>query len=134
MERASLPSVRIRYLDKRSVRAALDDYVHRITRKHPEIRRILLFGSLARDEAVPGSDVDILIELSSCEEAFLQRIPHFLPSHFPVGMDVFPYTSEELETMLQEGNHFVRHALREGVEIFSRCQDIKPSQQVPPSS
>jgi len=116
------------------VRAALDDYVHRITRKHPEIRRILLFGSLARDEAVPGSDVDILIELSSCEEAFLQRIPHFLPSHFPVGMDVFPYTSEELETMLQEGNHFVRHALREGVEIFSRCQDIKPSQQVPPSS
>jgi hypothetical protein len=41
---------------------------------------------------VPGSDRDLLVILRESEESFLKRIPRFLPSRFPVGVDVFPYT------------------------------------------
>ena len=82
------------------------------------MKRVLLFGSFVRDECVPGSDIDLLLILSTSEETFMERIPRFLPSRFPVGMDVFPYREEELEKMKEEGNFFIRRALEEGVEVF----------------
>ena len=42
------------------------------------------------------------------EESFLKRIPRFLPSRFPVGVDVFPYTEKDVEKMKGEGNFFIR--------------------------
>jgi hypothetical protein len=54
------------------------------------------------------------------DRRFLDRIPEFLPAGFPVGVDVFPYTREEIERMTAEGNHFVRGVLREGRTLFRR--------------
>ena len=79
--------MRIRYFDKRLVEESLRRYLKEI-----EVKRVLLFGSFVRDECVPGSDIDLLQILSASEETFMERIPRFLPSRFPVGMDVFPYT------------------------------------------
>jgi len=81
---------------------------------------VLLFGSFVRNESVPGSDRDLLVILRESEESFLKRIPRFLPSRFPVGVDVFPYTEMEVEKMKEEGNFFIRRALEEGVVIFRR--------------
>ena len=85
--------------------------------KHPEIEEVLLFGSLARDEGVPGSDADLLLILSSSGEPFLQRIPRYLPVGLSVGVDVFPYTRAEISSMLEAGNLFIRQALAEGVPV-----------------
>jgi len=82
-----IKNVRIRYFDKRLVEESLRRYLKEI-----EVKRVLLFGSFVRDECVPGSDIDLLLILSASEETFMERIPRFLPSRFPVGMDVFPYT------------------------------------------
>jgi len=46
------------------------------------------------------------------------RERHPLPSHFPVGVDIFPYTEKEIEKMKAEGNFFIRKALEEGKEIL----------------
>ena len=35
---------------------------HRLELARLAVRRISLFGSVARDEALPGSDVDVLVE------------------------------------------------------------------------
>jgi len=110
-----IKNVRIRYFDKRLVEESLRRYLKEI-----EVKRVLLFGSFVRDECVPGSDIDLLLILSASEETFMERIPRFLPSRFPVGMDVFLYTEEELEKMKEEGNFFIRRALEEGVEVFRR--------------
>src|SRR2546428_4115805 len=104
MRKPSSLSVKITYFDKLGVRRALKRYVAALTSKHPEIIRIILFGSVARGDAVPGSDVDILIVLSSSEKAFLGRMLDYVPDHFPVGAEVFPYTQAEFEKMLSEGN------------------------------
>ncbi|MDI6872775.1 nucleotidyltransferase family protein [Candidatus Solincola sp.] len=112
--------MRIRYLDRAAIEDALRSYIHRLASEFPEVRRVVLFGSFVREEGVPGSDVDILIELSGSKLPFLDRIPRYLPRRFPVGVDVFPYTTDELRTLLEEGNHFLRRALDEGREILSR--------------
>jgi hypothetical protein len=57
-----------------------------------------LFGSFARGDYFPGSDVDVLIILNESTKPFLSRIAEFLPRSFPVDIDVFPYALEEFGT------------------------------------
>ena len=116
----SLSTVSVTYFDDVGVRRAVDAYVHDTAAHHPELEEVILFGSLARGTAVPGSDVDLLLVLSASDRPFLERIPTFLPSGFPVGVDVFPYTRVEIERMKAEGNLFIRAALREGSVVFRR--------------
>jgi predicted nucleotidyltransferase len=117
----SLTTVRITYFDREAVRRALDAYVRSLAEHHPELDEVILFGSLAHGTPVPGSDVDLLLILSAADRPFLDRIPRFLPSAFPVGVDVFPYTRAELDRMRAEGNQFIQGALRDGVVLYARC-------------
>ena len=120
MRKPSSPSVKITYFDKERVRRALDSYVAALVVEHPEIERVVLFGSMARGGTVPGSDVDLLLVISGSDQPFLDRVPIYTPDRFPVGIDVFPYTQTEIRSMLDEGNFFVRRALEEGVTLFER--------------
>lgn len=86
----------------------------------PEVRRIVLFGSFARGDGGPSSDVDLLIVISKSTLSFLDGIASYMPSHFPVGVGVFPYTEEELQQMLDQKNFFVIGALETGTEVFKR--------------
>jgi len=114
MQRELSPSVKISYFDKEAVWNSLRRFTGQLKKKHPEIERIILFGSLVRDDCVPGSDVDLLIVLSKSDKPFLERITEYMPSKFPVGVDVFPYTRQELKTMIEEGNFFIKAALEQG--------------------
>lgn len=115
-----MSTVKITYFDRDAVRRALDEHVGTLATRHPEIEQVILFGSLASGTPVPGSDVDLLIVLSGSDHPFLERIPAFLPTGVPVGMDVFPYTREELERMKEAGNVLILDALRRGVSLFRR--------------
>jgi len=95
----------------------LEAVARRMKARHPEIERVLLFGSLARGEAVPGSDADLLVILSSADRPFMERIPKYLPAGLPLGVDVFPYTRDEIERMVAENNHFMRRAIKEGIAL-----------------
>jgi predicted nucleotidyltransferase len=127
MQRKLSRSVRVKYFDKKLVEQSLWGYLKEIAVKHSEVERVFLFGSFVRDESVPGSDIDLLVILRESEESFLNRIPRFLPSRFPVGVDVFPYTEKEVERMKREGNFFITRALEEGVEVFRRKSKAKRS-------
>lgn len=109
--------VEIEYFPKERVWQELTAFVSELRERHPEIERVIVFGSLVRGDAVPGSDVDVLLVLRESSLSFLDRIPHYMPSRFPVGVDVFPYTREELERMLSEGNPFVQEAIAQGKEL-----------------
>jgi predicted nucleotidyltransferase len=64
--------------------------------RHAEIERVALFGSLARGDAARGSDVDLPVVLSHSALPFLERISRYMPAGGGIGVDVFPYTREEL--------------------------------------
>ncbi len=98
----------------------MEEHVRTLAARHPELEEVILFGSMVSGTPVPGSDVDLLLVLCASDRWFVDRIPLFLPTGFPVGMDVFPYTRAELEQMKNEGNTFVIRALRDGVKIFQR--------------
>jgi predicted nucleotidyltransferase len=111
--------VKISYFDKEAVLQALGLFLGELREKHPEVEQVLLFGSFPRGECVPGSDIDLLLILRESAIPLLDRIPRYMPHSFPVGVDVFPYTRDELDKMVQDGNRFIIRALREGKSIYS---------------
>ena len=97
----------------------LERSVQRLIRDHPEVRRVLLFGSYARGDFGLWSDADVLLVLSSSpHERYFDRIPDFL--EYFIGMsvpvDIFPYTEAEVERMNRRGNPLIRTAL-EGLVV-----------------
>ncbi len=116
-------SVRITWFDRERTLDALRSAVRELASSHPEIEAVILFGSLARGEAVPGSDADLLIILSGSDLPFLERIPRYVPSSCGLDVDVFPYTVREVHRMLREGNRFIKRALEEGIELYRRDKE-----------
>ena len=110
--------MKVTYLDRQGVLRELRRAVEDLARNRPEIQRVLLFGSLASGQAVPGSDADLLVILTHSDKRFLDRIPLYTPEGCTVGIDVFPYTQAEIDAMRTAGNRFIEGALAEGLVIW----------------
>ena len=117
MLKPSSNSVRVFWLDSQAVMEELRIAARQMKARHPEVEAVLLFGSLARGQAVPGSDADLLVILSAASQPFMERIPRYLPVGLPLGVDVFPYTRDEIDRMLAEDNPFVQRAIEEGIAL-----------------
>lgn len=87
---------------------------------NPNVVCVVLFGSLARGDATASSDADLLVILRNSEKRFDERIPDFLPSGIGIGVDVFPYTKEEVNKALTEGWGVVKTAFREGLWLVDK--------------
>jgi predicted nucleotidyltransferase len=111
------------WLNLDEARARLEEAVLVLARENPEIEQIWLFGSLARGDAVPGSDADILVVLSDSRLPFLDRSAHYQPESCGIGVDVLAYTRSEFERMRAGGNHFLERAIAEGIRIYNRLSD-----------
>jgi len=107
--------VKVVFADKDKVLRQLHRFVTELKQARSEVEMVGLFGSYATDTFGPASDVDLLIILRQSSKRFLDRIPDFIPENLSVGCDVFPYTSEEVEKMKQDGNQWIRHILGEVV-------------------
>jgi uncharacterized protein len=84
--------------------------------------RVIVFGSHARGEAGPDSDVDLLVVLPSVDdtrEAAI-RIRRAL-AHFPVSKDVIVTTPEEIARRGDLVGTVLRPALREGKVVYERA-------------
>lgn len=90
---------------------------------HPE--RIILFGSHARGDAAPDSDVDLLVIESEPfglgrsrfhEIARLERAMGTIP----IATDILVYSSDEVERLQFSANHVVARALQEGKVLHVR--------------
>ena len=77
----------------------MDEYAASLLEKQPEVEEIIVFGSMAEGNYAPGSDIDVLVVLSRSDEPVWDRVPRLLPRSFPVPVDLFPYTREELDRL-----------------------------------
>lgn len=100
--RLSPSSVVIKSADRTRIEQAVERYVARLREAHPEIERILWFGSWVNGLPGPGSDVDLCLILSTSDKPRHEWAADFLPVGFPVGMDLFVYTREEFERLREE--------------------------------
>ena len=90
-----------------------------------------LFGSLARGDAVPSSDADILIVLQTHDKGrWFDRIPEYMDflCGTSLAVELFPYVIDEVRNMLKQVG-FMRAVVRELLplagdpQIFQQLQE-----------
>jgi predicted nucleotidyltransferase len=83
--------------------------------------KIVLFGSRAREDAEPDSDLDLLVVEESTIPRY-QRGPRYLEALagvFP-GIDVVVWTPQEIADWAGVSNHFITTIHREGRVLYAR--------------
>lgn len=120
LQTRSYGSVVVTSVDRPALLAALSERVQRLVAARPEIEEVLLFGSLARGDQTPESDVDLLVVISATEAPFLERADPYRDFFADLPLDVRPvvYTRGELRRGLAEGNAFLRSAVAEARRLW----------------
>jgi predicted nucleotidyltransferase len=86
---------------------------------------VILFGSHARGDAHPDSDVDLMVvEAQPFSAQRSRRAEHFRLStalrDFPFAKDILLYSRDEFEYWKDSPNHVVGRARREGKVLHDR--------------
>lgn len=97
-----------------------DEIVQRIVDAiHPQ--RIILFGSRARGDARPDSDLDLLVIADSSEPRYRRAAPLYgALSDILIPMDILVYTPQEVEEWSGVRQAFVTTAVREGKVLYEK--------------
>lgn len=93
----------------------IEPELRRIVARLTEVgaKKIVLFGSAARNDLGSTSDIDLLV-VQETNQPFLRRIEEALRLVAPrVATDIIVHTPAELDA-LNQSNSFVRRALAEG--------------------
>lgn len=105
---------------REEVDQAVRAWAAEMIRRHPETQRIAYYGSYARGDWGPGSDVDLLAVVEHASEPFEKRALDWDLSDLPVPADLLVYTEQEWRRLLDEGGAFVRMLDREAVWVYER--------------
>ncbi len=98
------------------------DHIVEVITQNLSPRRIILFGSYARDAAEPHSDLDLFIEMDP-------PLPHHgratqikeLFQPYPCPMDIVVYSPEEVDYWQKAPASLVASVLREGKVLYERA-------------
>jgi predicted nucleotidyltransferase len=109
-----------RIAKKGDAKAQIDRIVKRIVNKfHPE--KIILFGSQARGDAGPDSDIDLLVVMPVVGSIREKRLEVSLAvPHSPIPVDVIVTTPEDLAWRKDIVGTIEWPAMREGKVLYAR--------------
>ena len=93
--------------------------LERLKEYQPE--KIILFGSYARGQTDEYSDLDFVL-IKKTDKRFLERLIEVakLIDNDLGDVDVFVYTPEEFERMIEWGNPFIEWVLKEGRILYEK--------------
>ena len=109
----------VAFLDRDRAIQELVERAGRLLEQNARVLAIGLFGSLARDDALPTSDADVIIVLRSHPDPrWFERIPEFAAAFDGTSLPVetFPYTLEEMNRLVSQPG-LIRTALRELIHL-----------------
>ncbi len=115
--RSSSSSV-IRWPDRETVDAAVRAWARAEAAHRPEVVRLGYFGSYARGDWGPGSDLDIVAVVRASDAPFERRAVAWDVLSLPVEADLLVYTLREWDELQQRGGRFARVLAGETVWVF----------------
>ncbi len=115
----SSDSVKIFSLEVDEIIEKLQESVRRLKSSCNDVIEVYLFGSLAKGDFVPGSDADIMVLLRDSKDKFIDRIGKYMDffSDIEIGVDIFPYTIEELDRAKREEDPFIKEILSHKIKL-----------------
>jgi predicted nucleotidyltransferase len=105
---------------KEARKEALEKELERIMTRidKTDIRKIILFGSLATGNIGLTSDIDLVV-IKNTKEGFLKRLERMCEEVEPrLALDLLVYTPEEFAEM-RKWNSFIRRIEREGRVLYA---------------
>lgn len=109
-------SVEVSFLDRDRVVEELCRAAAQARAAHPEIVRVLLFGSLARGDYSAWSDADLIVVVRRDFQGVLDRAPYQI--HTPViSTDTLVYSEAEFERLAADPASFVAQNLSGAIEL-----------------
>lgn len=107
-----------RWPDRDQVEAAARAWARRQAARHPELKRLGIFGSFTRGDWGVGSDLDLVAVVSSAERPFLERARDWDLTELPVPAELLVYTEDEWRRKITEGGRFAKVLANEVVWVY----------------
>jgi predicted nucleotidyltransferase len=103
-------------------RQAADAYARRLVEEIPEVQAVVLYGSVARDEADEDSDIDMLVLVDRSTKALERRIVELAwqTDERGVMLQVIVEDVPYFRSWLEQGSPLERTIARMGVALFDR--------------
>lgn len=115
------------YKEKRRLAWVLEDFTKRISDFAPEVQSVILFGSVARGQATPRSDIDILvITPNSEEERFnelmntVDRLVAEVSGRHPAKLVPIVMMTKDFEKSIKDKKRFAADILKDGIVLFGQ--------------
>jgi len=115
------------YKEKRRLAWVLEDFTKRVSDFAPEVQSVILFGSVARGQATPRSDIDILvITPNSGEERFnelmnaVDRLAAEVSGRHPAKLVPIVMMTKDFEKSIKDKKRFAADILKDGIVLFGQ--------------
>ena len=119
-----MATVHIPTVDKRTriPQKAIDQVLEQIVEKFKP-QKIILFGSYARGDFRPESDVDLLVVMETSLRDVQQAIQISQEIDYRFGLDLIVHTPKYMEERIEMGDWFLRDVLKEGKVLYDVHND-----------
>ena len=111
-----LSSAVVRFLDRERVLAELRRAAAEAKARHPEITRVLLFGSLVHGNWTADSDADLIVVVRAEFPAILDRAPYQIYTR-AISTDSLVYSEREFAQLSGDPRSFVARNLPFALEL-----------------
>jgi predicted nucleotidyltransferase len=114
-----MAAVKVPTIDKRKriPQKAIDHVVQQIVERFKP-QKVILFGSYARGNPRPESDVDLLVVMDTPLKESQQSLEIRRQLDIMFGMDLIVHTPKRLKERVDMGDWFLRDVLKEGKVLY----------------
>jgi predicted nucleotidyltransferase len=119
MPNTSSDSVKKKSVPKDNVITELKRWARKITIKKPEIKKMGYFGSYARGDYTPASDLDILVIINKSDKVFFKRADDYVVDDISVGCELFVFSECEINERVKQYKHgWIDTILKEVIWVY----------------
>jgi len=115
------------YKENRRLAWVLEDFTKRVSDFAPEVQSIVLFGSAARGQATPRSDIDILVVVPNSEEEqfkklmnSVDRLADEVSGRHPAKLVPVVMMTKDFEKSIKDKKRFAADVLKDGIVLFGQ--------------